>query len=128
MSFLKNIFGGNSSENPASTMDWHVLNDLQQLDVIVEESKSKPVLLFKHSTRCIISRTVLKNFEKEFDLADIVVPYYLDLLEYRPVSNAIAERFQVTHQSPQILVIKEGQCVYDASHEGITVAALRTVV
>lgn len=128
MSFLKNIFGSNATESNAPAMNWNVLNNVQQLDTIVEASKTKPVLLFKHSTRCIISRTVLKNFEKEFDLQDQVVPYYLDLLEYRPISNAIAERFNVTHQSPQILIIKEGVSVYDISHEGITVDGVRSVL
>lgn len=128
MSFLKNIFGGNESQNELSKMDWNQLTESVQLDEIVEQSKAKPVLIFKHSTRCIISRTVLKNFEKEFNLDEKVIPYYLDLLEYRPISNEIASRFNVIHQSPQLLVIKDGMCIYNTSHESIEVNKLITIL
>lgn len=121
MSFLKKIFG-NSDESKSEVkgnFQWVELIHLDQLDGIVNQSWEKPILIFKHSTRCIISKTVLKNFEKDFKFGDNVTSYYLDLLEYRPISNEIASVFNVTHQSPQLLVIKNGVCVYNASHESI---------
>ena len=68
----------------------------------------------------------LKQFESEFDLEDQVTPYFLDLLEHRDISNAIAERFDVVHQSPQIIVIKDGKAIYDTSHESIDARKLET--
>lgn len=106
-------------------MKWTPLVDLGQLNEIVTLSSYKPVIIFKHSTRCSVSRMVLKQFESEFDLEDKVIPYFLDLLEHRDVSNAIASRFNVVHQSPQLLLIKDGISVYDASHSAIEVDALR---
>jgi bacillithiol system protein YtxJ len=92
---------------------------LGQLNEIVNESTEKPVVIFKHSTRCSISRMALRQFEQEFDLEGKVVPYYLDLLEHRDISNDIANRFGVYHQSPQLILIKEGKAIYDRSHESI---------
>lgn len=128
MSFLKNIFGNNEPQKEESKMDWLPLNEVNQLQEIISESKENPIVIFKHSTRCIISRTALKNFEKAFDLEGKVKPYFLDLLEFRSVSNEIASIFNVTHQSPQVLMIKDGICVYDASHDGIEVDSLRKFV
>ncbi len=130
MSFLKNIFGSSEENKPQvkSNVKWVSLTHLDQLDVIVNQSWEAPVLIFKHSTRCIISRTVLKNFENDFNLEDKITPYFLDLLEFRSISNEIASRFNVVHQSPQILVIKNGVCVYDNSHDAIEVDAIRKLL
>lgn len=120
MSFLKNIFG--SEETPKqqeSKMNWEILTDVDQLDEIIFNSNEKPAVIFKHSTRCSVSRMALKQFENEFDLQDKVTPYFLDLITYREISNEIANRFGVYHESPQILLIKDGQSVYDASHSDI---------
>ncbi|MES2812789.1 MAG: bacillithiol system redox-active protein YtxJ [Bacteroidota bacterium] len=125
MSFFKNIFGESNDETSVPKMDWTLLTDEEQLNDIVEESKSKSVVIFKHSTRCSISRMALKQFEREFDLEGKITPYFLDLLEYRGISNSIASLFGVMHQSPQILVIKNGISVYDASHDDIHVDDLR---
>ncbi len=119
MSFLKNMFGSNEEKQSVSKVGWRPLTDLGQFNEIIDLSTEKPVLIFKHSTRCSISRMVLKQFENEFDLQDIVIPYYIDLLEFRNVSNEIASRFGVMHQSPQIILVKDGKAVYNASHEGI---------
>ena len=100
-------------------MDWIKLETENQLVNIQQKSYDQPVLIFKHSTRCSISRFALKQFENEFTLEDRVDAYFLDLLEYRDISNEIASRFGVYHQSPQLLLIKNGQSVYDASHSDI---------
>lgn len=119
MSLFKNIFGSSDDEKKSSKIAWRQLTDLGLLNEIDELSNEKPVLIFKHSTRCSISRYSLKQFENEFDLEDRIIPYYLDLLNHRDISNAIAERFGVFHQSPQIIVIKDGKAIFDTSHESI---------
>jgi bacillithiol system protein YtxJ len=125
MSFLKNIFGSSNPEVAQPKIDWNPLTDLGQLDEIVATSHTKPVLIFKHSTTCSISRMALKNFENEFDVATEITPYFLDLLNYRAVSNEISSRFNVVHQSPQILLIKDGIAVYNTSHENIDATILK---
>ncbi len=93
---------------------------MEQLDEIVERSKTKTQFIFKHSTRCGISRMALSQFKKNYPFSESEADlYYLDLLAFRAISNAIAERFQVMHQSPQLLVIKNGVAVADESHGGI---------
>jgi len=125
MSFFTNLFG-NSEEGNSSKVAWRMLTDLGQLNELIEASYQQPVLIFKHSTRCSISRFALKNFENEYAFSkEELQPYFLDLLEYRSISNEIANRFDVMHQSPQILLIKEGKCVYDESHDGIEVEGLK---
>ena len=127
MSFFDKIFGNNDSKvTSSSTIKWNELTELQQLDTIVEESAEVPVLLFKHSTRCSISRMALKGFESEYDIEenDLKV-YYLDLLANREISNEIANRFGVIHQSPQVLLIKNGEVVYHTSHSDIDVATVK---
>ncbi|UUV20645.1 bacillithiol system redox-active protein YtxJ [Paenimyroides aestuarii] len=109
-------------------MNWKVLEHIDQIDQIINESWNKPVLLFKHSTRCIISKMALKNFESDFSLQDVMDAYYLDLIAYRNISNEIAEVFKVEHQSPQILLIKDGKVIYHASHESIDANVLMKLV
>lgn len=100
-------------------MKWTILEDLQQLDEI--KSSSQPSLIFKHSTRCSISMMAKKRFELDWDaLPENMNLYFLDLIRYREISNTIAEVFNVHHESPQLLLIKDGECVYEASHGEIS--------
>ncbi|MEH6705479.1 MAG: bacillithiol system redox-active protein YtxJ [Galbibacter orientalis] len=116
MNFLKSIFGG-SEENKESSLDWNALNDVSQFEKIKEESKSICVVVFKHSTRCGISRFALNNFEATYKIpTDDAKLYFLDILNHRDVSNAIAKEFGVIHESPQLLIIKNGKVVYNESH------------
>ncbi|PWA10562.1 bacillithiol system redox-active protein YtxJ [Flavobacterium laiguense] len=126
MSIFNSLFG-NSEEKKETTskINWIPLTNLGQLNEIVALSNEKPVAIFKHSTRCSVSRFALKQFENQFDSADATDTYFLDLIEYRDVSNEIASRFQVVHQSPQLLLIKNGQSVYDASHSDIDAEELK---
>ncbi len=104
---------------------WHVLGKMEQLDEIVEESKTKPVAIFKHSTRCGVSRGVLKSLEKNYNLTDDQLKlYYLDLIQNRDISNEIAARFKVHHESPQMIVIKNGAVVHHDSHHSIEASHL----
>ena len=119
MSLFKNIFGSSEEGNQSSKIEWRQLTDLGQLNEIIDLSNEKAVLIFKHSTRCSISRFALKQFENEFDLEEKITPYFLDLLNHRDVSNEIANRFDVFHQSPQILLIKNGKAIFSTSHDDI---------
>ncbi len=126
MSFLNNLFGNSDKQTPiTSKINWISLTDLGQLNEIITLSNEKPVLIFKHSTRCSISRMALKQFENEFDLQAKVTPYFLDLLEFRSISNEIATRFNVMHQSPQLLLIRDGIAIYDVSHDSIDAQELK---
>ncbi len=108
---------------------WHVLGRMEQLDELVEESKTKPVAIFKHSTRCGISRGVLKLLEKNYNLTDGQLKlYYLDLIQNRDISNEIAARFKVNHESPQMIVIKNGVVVHHDSHHSIEAAHLERFI
>src|SRR5690349_15003968 len=99
-------------------MHWIHLTDEEQLKQLVTKSHLKPQVIFKHSTRCSISAVALQRLQKVSQPSDIDF-YFLDLLSYRSLSNTIAEAFNVAHESPQILLIQNGECVYDESHMGI---------
>jgi bacillithiol system protein YtxJ len=99
-------------------MNWAELTDIDQLESIKQESMQQPVVIFKHSTRCSISSMAKMRLERS-DMPEDVKFYYLDLIRYRAISNKIAEIFDVYHESPQVLLIKNGECVYDESHNGI---------
>lgn len=99
-------------------MNWIDLADEAQLTAIKQESTEKPVVIFKHSTRCSISIMVKNRLDKATQ-PDNIKFYYLDLLQHRNISNKIAEDFQVHHESPQVLLIKNGECIYEESHNGI---------
>jgi bacillithiol system protein YtxJ len=102
-------------------MHWTHLADEDQLKQIIVNSQKKPQVIFKHSTRCSVSNVALKRLEKE-SIPESVDFYYLDLLAHRNISNSVADTFHVHHESPQILVINNGECVYDESHLGINMA------
>lgn len=106
-----------------SMIPWILIEQPEQLKRINESSAYS--IVFKHSTRCIISKFALQQFEQEWDQDIHVSPYFLDILQNRSISNQIANQFDVQHESPQLLVIKNGQCVYHSSHEGIQVRELK---
>lgn len=115
----------NEASSGSSQVNWIPLKDLAQLDEIAKESNELPVAIFKHSTRCGISRMVLNGFEREFEYSDSQVKmYFLDLIAYRAISNEIAERFKVWHESPQLLVISKGEAVHHSSHSAISASAI----
>ena len=126
MSFFSKLFNEESSN--ISKIEWIPLETIEQLDTIVQESYQMPVLIFKHSTRCSISRFALKRFENEFELQEKVITYFLDLLNYREISNEIAFKFGIQHQSPQVLLLKNGKVVYYDSHDGIEAEELKKYI
>jgi bacillithiol system protein YtxJ len=128
MSIFNSIFGEPKPNSNSSNIDWTPLEDLGQIEEIITLSEQKPVIIFKHSTRCSISRMALKNFENEYDLGENVIAYFLDLISFREVSNEIASRFNVVHQSPQLLLIVGGKSVYDVSHSSIDAQELKSKI
>lgn len=99
-------------------MNWIPLTEEAQLDTIIAESSTQPIAIFKHSTTCSISAMSKGRLERE-QAPEGIKFYFLDLLRYRPISNKVAETFNVHHESPQLLLIKGGECVYEESHNGI---------
>ena len=126
MSLFNNFFGLTPQEETNSKINWLQLTDISQLDEIEDASNSKLVVIFKHSTRCSISRMALRQFENEFEVNENVLSYYLDLLNHRDISNEIASKFSVVHQSPQLLIISKEKCIYNASHSDIDAGVIKT--
>ena len=113
-----------------SKVNWQALTDIDQLEALKKQSFGQPVLIFKHSTSCPISAMALRTLEQDWnpDKESDTAIFFLDLLRYRPVSNAVAEQFAVTHQSPQVIVLKDGKAVYDESHMSIRYEQLQSIV
>ena len=103
-------------------MDWIKLENSSQLEEIKRISAEKPVLIFKHSTRCSISSMAFDRLLRNWKLEDAerVSPFFLDLVRFRNISDQISNDFGVYHQSPQIILVKEGKAIYDNSHMGIS--------
>ncbi len=99
-------------------MNWIPLTDEHQLETIKQQSENQSVAIFKHSTRCSISAMIKIRLERG-KVPQNIPFYFLDLIRYRSISNKIADDFSVYHESPQILLIKNGECIYDESHNGI---------
>lgn len=110
-------------------MDWLPIISEDQLEEINQksfDSHIKGVLIYKHSTRCSTSSMVLNRLERKWDLSDNIFPtYFLDLIRYRQISNQIAHKYSVEHESPQVLVIKDGKCIFTASHSDINVEDIK---
>lgn len=120
MGLLNKIFGGSGEAKEQKVLPWIPLNNVAQLVQIQKKSATKTQVIFKHSTRCGISSMVMKQFVDLYNLTENDLDlYYLDLLSFREVSNEVGYKFQVMHQSPQLLVIKNGTTVAHASHGAI---------
>ncbi|MEH6679969.1 MAG: bacillithiol system redox-active protein YtxJ [Sediminicola sp.] len=127
MGFLKGIFGKTNSEDKGdiAPLKWIDLEKMEQLDLLEEQSHYKTQLIFKHSTTCGISRMVLGMFKEDYNFKNGEMElYYLDLHRFRDISNEVAQKFNVRHQSPQLLIIKNGAVVAHASHGAINDLAL----
>jgi len=117
---FKKLFGGSSEPKEEKLLPWIALTEIGQLEVIAEKSRAKTQVIFKHSTRCGISRMVMNQFVSAYNLEMTNIDlYFLDLLSYREISNEVGYKFQVMHQSPQLLIIKNGIAVNHASHGAI---------
>jgi bacillithiol system protein YtxJ len=123
------MFGSNEQGENLAKVNWIPLNDLKVIDEAIALSHEKPVILFKHSTRCSISRFALKQFENEYDFSkEQMEPFFLDLLNHRDISNEIAIRFDIAHQSPQMIVLKDGVAVFSSTHSDIEAGILKKFI
>ena len=118
------------NDNKKNETPWIDLNSMDQLDEIEKISEDKTVAILKHSTTCGISRMVLKMFESEYDLNENepIELYFLDLRAHRDISNAIAERFRVRHESPQLIVVQNREVAHHSSHNEISANRLKELV
>ncbi|GAC1367394.1 MAG: bacillithiol system redox-active protein YtxJ [Hymenobacter sp.] len=108
---------------------WLPLTQPEQLADLAHTSHQQPVLIFKHSTTCSISAAAKSKIERQWADSGLQLPlYYLDLLRFRPLSAQIAEQFGIRHESPQLLLIQDGECRYDASHMSIRLSDVKSAV
>ncbi len=117
MGLFGNLF--KQKEDTYSDFNWTPLLEINQLDEILTNSNKKIQIIFKHSTRCGVSRGVIKQFEDQNENIKNIDFYFLDLIAFRNISNAIAQNFNVEHQSPQLIVLKNKKIVAHASHYSI---------
>jgi len=101
-------------------LDWIEINSIEELEQAIENSADKPAIFFKHSTRCSISSMALNRFENDWKQGADGVLYFIDLIKNREVSNALADKANVYHQSPQIILLKDKKVLFDASHSAIS--------
>ena len=103
-------------------MNWNRIQSEEDIKQLIEKSHEERILIFKHSTRCSISSMALNRLERSWKDQETegLAPYFLDLIAHRSVSNYIADQFGIRHESPQVLVIEKGTCIYDNSHMGIS--------
>lgn len=121
------MFWNKSKTENTSTayIDWQLLNTTEGIEAIKEKSTEKPQVIFKHSTRCSISSMAKRRLERNWNIDESKVDiYYLDLIAYRSISNLVSSDFGVTHQSPQILIIKNKETVFHTSHNDISVEVI----
>lgn len=118
-------FSGTKSSN--GKIPWEQLTDLSQLEELLNQD-AVPILLFKHSTRCSISSMALSRFESEWNTDLNCKLVFLDLLSFRNISDEIAERTGVEHQSPQAILINKGKVIYHASHNGISANKIEQLI
>ncbi|KUJ53055.1 bacillithiol system redox-active protein YtxJ [Chryseobacterium sp. JAH] len=125
MSFFDKIFGGKQEENQSKSF-WNMIESEKDLEEAIKKSYTAKIAIFKHSTSCFISKTVLRNFEKEIEESQEngTTFYFLDLLAHRNISNKIAEDFGIRHESPQLIVIENGNEINNASHQDITLSQI----
>jgi bacillithiol system protein YtxJ len=106
-------------------IEWKTIESRDQIEEIIQASRTTPVVIYKHSNRCGASLFVRSRLEKQWKNGCEVDFYFLDLVSYRDVSNEVADRFGVRHESPQILLIRNGRSVFDTSHSGVSAKALK---
>lgn len=119
----------NNTNEEQTGIQWEPLESVDQLDNVIKNSTLKPKVIFKHSTRCGISRMVLRQFENGFEKNnDEVTFYFLDLLNYKEVSAAVASKLNVVHQSPQVIILYNKEILHTESHQGIDIKKVQQIV
>ena len=131
-SIFKSIFSRESAGESLNSVNWIPLTSLPQLSEIEELSlseKIKAVVVFKHSTSCGISAMAKRRFEKEWKAEEKETPvYYLDLIRFRNISNQISQQWDVWHESPQVIVLKNKKVIHHASHGAISAEKIQSII
>jgi bacillithiol system protein YtxJ len=122
-----------SNPNSSASTAWIALTQFTQIDEISKASFGQTgcqaVAVFKHSSRCYISRTALKNMQLDWNWSASELPVYLlDLLQYPELSQALTSQYHVVHESPQLLLISNGSCIYNKSHGDISSEGVRQFI
>ena len=121
MGIFDSVFGNKEkTKKEKKELPWIQLESMDQLDAIAKKSKNKPQVIYKHSSTCGISRMVLNMFSESYDMDLDIDLYFLTIQHHRDVSNRIEDKFDVRHESPQLLVIKKGEVVFHTSHGAIS--------
>ena len=117
-----------SRKQSTAKFPWIPLETETEMESVIEQSLTRPVLLFKHSTRCSISSMALSRFENHWDTTIDCQCYFLDLITFRSVSNYVAEKTGVVHQSPQCILMFKGKVIHHSSHNGIDAAEIASLL
>lgn len=126
MGLFNNLFGSNNEEN-SNSVNWNVIKSVDDLNKAVDLSKESPIILFKHSTRCSISSSALNRLERNWVQENTnAVPFFLDLINHRDVSNEIADLLGVHHQSPQMILVKDRKAIFSSTHMDISFDDIKT--
>ena len=127
MGLFNKLFGSGEDGGSDTKINWEHIHNMDELELAIVLSNERPVALFKHSTRCSISSMAKNRLERAWDFEEGQGPamYFLDLIAYRKVSNAIAEQLGVRHESPQIILLKDEAVIYHSSHSAISIEALK---
>ncbi len=120
MGFIKKIFN-NNTVNKIPLIDWTMIGGIDNMTEIIDRSKNSTLIIFKHSTRCGISGSILRKFEKKTSTSstDNKLFYFINVIKNRDVSNEIEKRFSVRHESPQVLIVKNNEVIKHDSHYSI---------
>ncbi|MEC7263430.1 MAG: bacillithiol system redox-active protein YtxJ [Bacteroidota bacterium] len=118
MGIFDSVFGKKEKQEQKQ-LPWNELNDMAQLDMILEKSNQRAQVIYKHSSTCGISSMVLNMFTNSYDLETDCDLYFLTIQYHRDISNEIAHKFGVRHESPQLLIIKNGEVTFHTSHGAI---------
>lgn len=120
------LFSSNKKSSTAGNQDWVELQSTEGLDDLEKHSMYQPIVIFKHSTRCSISHFVHRRLAADWNFKKEELPFYfLDLIQFRSLSNAIADRTGVRHESPQMILWHKGEVLYHASHDSINLSKMQ---
>lgn len=107
-----------------SNLNWKELSSFGQIETQIQHkniASDSVFAIFKHSTRCSISSVAKRRLEKDWSKFNEAIPiFYLDLIQYRDLSNEVASYFEVHHESPQLILVKNGKAIYNTSHLSIS--------
>lgn len=125
MNLIKRLFKDRTKRENGKMVDWIQMTEESVLENLIDKSLSKPIIIFKHSTRCGVSRMALNIFENSYEKNEITADFYfLDLLKYRKLSNEISDKLKIRHQSPQVIAVKNREVVYHDSHYSINLNSI----